>query len=220
VTEEPLAGVILAGGRSTRMGGQLKGLVELNGRPLLQHVIDRLQPQVRQVYLSVEQMNPALDAFGLTQVADPCSGSHGPLGGLMASLQALPEGQDWLLLLPCDAPFLPLDLGRQLLATVLQEGTLAGVVSDAGQLHPTFSLWNRSLLPSIEQAVQERGMGGFKQYLDGVSFSRLQWKTREDGSEGVAKASTSASNWAFFNINTPADLQRAETVINSGLALL
>jgi len=211
VAEEQPAGVILAGGRSTRMGGKLKALVELNGRPLLQHVFDRLQPQVRQVYLSVEQFNPELDDFGLTQIEDPRRGSCGPLGGLMASLQALPEGQDWLLLLPCDAPFLPLDLGSRLHAAVLHEGTLLGVVDDAGRLQPTFSIWNRGLLPSIQQAVIEQGMGGFMQYLDSARFSSVTWNTGDAGN--------TASGLPFFNVNTPDDLRQAESAINSGSAL-
>ncbi len=211
MAEEQLAGVILAGGRSTRMGGKLKALVELNGRPLLQHVIDRLQPQVRQVYLSVEQFNPALEVFGLAQVEDPRSGSCGPLGGLMAALQALPKGQDWLLLLPCDAPFLPPDLGSRLHAAVLHEGTLLGVVDDAGHLQPTFSLWNRRLLPAIQQAVIEQGMGGFMQFLDGVRFTTVTWHNSDAGHQ--------PSDLPFFNINTPDDLRKAESVINSRSAL-
>jgi molybdopterin-guanine dinucleotide biosynthesis protein A len=211
VAEGLLAGAILAGGRSTRMGGKLKALVELNGRPLLQHVIDRLQPQVSQIYLSVAQFNPALEVFGLAQVEDPESGSCGPLGGLMTSLQALPEGQDWLLLLPCDAPFLPPDLGSRLHSAVVHEGTLLGVVDDAGQLQPTFSLWNRRLLPSIQQAVLEQGMGGFMQFLDGVRFSSVTWHAGDTGNK--------RSDLPFFNINTPADLRQAESVINSGSVL-
>ena len=193
------------------MGGKLKALVELNGRPLLQHVIDRLQPQVRQVYLSVEQFNPALEVFGLAQVEDPRSGSCGPLGGLMASLQALPAGQDWLLLLPCDAPFLPPDLGSRLHSAVLREGSLLGVVDHAGRLQPTFSLWNRHLLPSIQRAVIEQGMGGFMQFLDGVRFSSVTWNAGDTGNK--------PTDLPFFNINTPDDLRQAESAINSASAL-
>jgi molybdopterin-guanine dinucleotide biosynthesis protein A len=193
------------------MGGRLKARVELDGRPLLQHVINRLRPQVSQIYLSVEQFNPALEVFGLDQIEDPRSGSRGPLGGLMAALQAVPEGQDWLLLLPCDAPFLPLDLGSRLHSAVLDAGTLLGVVDDAGRLQPTFSLWNRSLLPSIEQAVIGQGMGGFMQFLDGVQFSSVSWKTGGAGNKPF--------DLPFFNINTPDDLRQAEAVINSRPAL-
>ncbi len=205
--EQQPAGAILAGGRSTRMGESFKALVELHGRPLLQHVIGRLQPQVSQVRLSVEQYNPALDVFGLAQVEDPRRGNCGPLGGLLASLKALPEGQDWLLLLPCDAPFLPLDLGRQLYAAVLHEETMAAVVNDAGQLQPTFSLWNRSLVPSMQHAVLQQGKGGFMQYLAGMRFSSVLWNTPGSGDQ--------AAGLPFFNINTPADLRRAESVLST-----
>ena len=80
------------------MGGTSKALAMLAGRPLLQHVIDRLAPQVAVLVLSVERGDPALAEFGLRQVPDPALGSNGPLGGLLSVLEAMPAGCDWLLL--------------------------------------------------------------------------------------------------------------------------
>lgn len=197
------AGVILAGGRSSRMGGQTKALIELNHLPLIQHVIQRLRPQVSSLTLSVEQENPAFELLGLPQAVDTRPGSQGPLGGLLAALEAVGETQDWLLLAPCDAPFLPLDLGRRLTRQLADSGLAGYMVRFDGELQPTFSLWHRRLLPELRHAVIEEGMGGFKQFLGRVCLSILDWET----TDGLP----------FFNINTPADLAQAQTLIDSGL---
>ena len=197
------AGIILAGGRSRRMLGQTKALAVLNGKHLMQHVIDRMRPQVSSLALSVDQENPAFECFGLRQVTDPRRGSCGPLGGLMAALEALPQGSDHLLLAPCDAPFLPQDLGRRLSERLAQTGLGGCLVRYEQELQPTFSLWHRRLLPDLRSAVIDEGLGGFKQFLGRVCISILDWE------HGAVSP--------FFNINTQEDLARAKLMVDSGL---
>jgi len=188
------AGVILAGGKSRRMGGELKALSELAGKPLLNHVIDRIRPQVEQLCLSVSQPLDKLAGYGLTQVCDPGEDA-GPLAGLMSALQAMQRDNDWLLLVPCDAPFVPLDLASRLLDRALETGKPGAVVRYQSELQPTFSLWNRTLLPRLEQAVKVGHMRGFKQFLQGTGLAILDWP-------GVDPS-------PFFNINDPVALQAA-----------
>ena len=109
-----IAGVVLTGGRSRRMGGVIKAHELLGGKPLIQHVIDRVKPQVGRLVLSVEKVSGEFTPYGLEQLADPEPGSCGPLGGLLSALSTLDAGCDWLLLAPCDAPLLPLDLAVKL----------------------------------------------------------------------------------------------------------
>ncbi|HLF31456.1 MAG TPA: molybdenum cofactor guanylyltransferase MobA [Xanthomonadales bacterium] len=187
------AGVVLAGGRSRRMEGQIKALAELNGIPLIGHVIKRLQPQVSSLALSVEQHTEALDRFGLRQVEDLKPGSCGPLGGLLAALEDLPAGTDWLLLAPCDAPFLPLDLGERLLECAESLAAPGCIVRYAGELQPTFSVWHRSLSVSMRQSVFKDGMGGFKQFLARVRLPSVDWEQ--------------SAVSPFFNVNTLAELE-------------
>jgi len=196
-------GVILAGGRSRRMLGRTKALADLAGKPLMQHVIDRLRPQVSSIAISVECENPELNRFGLPQLPDPRQGSQGPLGGLLAALESLPQDQDCLLLAPCDAPFLPLDLGYRLAAQLAASGLAACVVRYQDELQPTFSIWHRRLLPELRVAVLEQGMAGFKQFMGRVYLSVLDW----------APAAISP----FFNVNTPEDLAKAHEILGSGL---
>lgn len=189
------AGVVLAGGRSRRMGPGDKAFADLAGKPMLQHVIDRIDPQVNRLMLSVEREADEYAAFGLAQVADPLPGSRGPLGGLLAALRTLQAEEDWLLLVPCDAPFLPRDLLARLLLRAREEKLPGAVISVTGEVQPTFSLWHRDLLPRLEWAVLEQKMAGFKQFL---------------AHEALAPAEVEPKRaWRFLNINDLAALEQA-----------
>jgi len=203
-TVEP-AGAILAGGGSRRMGGRPKPLESLAGKPLLQHVIERIRPQVGRLYLSVGRPSEELAGFGLPVVADPEPGV-GPLAGMLAVLKALKAGQEWLLLAPCDAPFLPPDLSTRLLTCARNAGLPGAVVRYRAELQPTFSVWNRGLLPRLEQAVSKQGLRGFKQFLAEVDLAVLDWPESEPS--------------PFFNINDPAALEQAERLLAPGRAKL
>jgi molybdopterin-guanine dinucleotide biosynthesis protein A len=181
------------------MGGVVKALLPLAGKPLLRHVVDRVNPQVDRLMLSVGQTSEAFEAFGLHQVVDP-QPDGGPLGGLLSALQVIGPGHDWLLLVPCDAPFVPPDLAARLLACALASARPGAVVCYESEIQPTFSIWNRNLLPRLELAVLEQGMAGFKQFLSVIELAELEWPRSEPS--------------PFFNINDQDALLAA-----SGLAL-
>jgi len=195
LTDAKPAGVILAGGRSRRMAGVNKALQDLCGKPVLSHVIQRMQPQCSSLLLSVEVADPQWQPFGLQQVADPETGSNGPLGGLLAGMEALQGNADWLLLAPCDAPFLPFDLGARLMEAAHRDHATAALVSSEGEWQPTFSLWNLQLLPQLRAATTRQGMRGLKEFLLGVPHAVLTWPDQQPP--------------PFFNINTAADLATA-----------
>jgi len=188
------AGVILAGGRSRRMGGVPKALLPLAGKPLLQHVIDRVAPQVGDLFLSVEQPSETMTTFGLPQLQDP-QPDAGPLAGLFTALQKAGPDNEWLLLVPCDAPFLPPDLAIRLLNYARESGLPAAAVVYRSEIQPTFSIWNRSILQRLEQAVFEQQMAGFKQFMDTLEVAPLEWACPEPS--------------PFFNINDPDALRQA-----------
>ncbi len=196
-----IAGVILAGGRSRRMKGPAKPFLSLGGQSLLQHVIDRMKPQVRYIELSVEKVSDEFAGFGLVQVPDPAPGHRGPLGGLLAALRRLEGRAEWLLLAPCDAPFLPRDLARRLHNQAEQDSKEGAVVRYLEELQPTFSLWRCSLLPELERAVTVEGMGGFKQFLDVVALAELDWPPSDHS--------------PFFNINDQEGLDEASRLYPS-----
>lgn len=200
---QPIAGIILAGGRSRRMGGGDKALAPLAGRPLLQHVIDRVAPQVCALTLSVERESPALVGFGLPQIPDPQAGHQGPLGGLLAAMRHFAGQAPWLLLTPCDAPFLPLDLAARLSACAAESAAMAAVVVHAGELQPTFSLWHCTLLPQLEQAAGRRHQAGFKPFLREIRAAHCGWPA------GDAERGAEDTPPPFFNVNDPAALEQA-----------
>lgn len=208
-----IGGVILAGGASRRMGGQHKALIELRKRSLIDHVIARFQPQVDSLVLSVAFEDPVWERFGLKQVADGRSDSlpdprgtadtrrplSGPLAGLLAGMESLHEQHEWILLAPCDAPFVPLDLGEQLLGEAQAQGTMVCIAVYEDNWQPTFSIWHRGLLPLLHDAVRVDGLGGFKEFLRRVDFAQREWQP--------------AAIPPFFNINTAQDLGAAQALL-------
>ncbi len=141
-----VTGIILAGGRGRRMGGVDKGLQPLNGRPMVAWAIERLAPQVDEILLNANQNAEAYARFGHRVVPDSLGGFAGPLAGLHTGLQA--ASQPLVVTVPCDSPFLALDLvGR--LKSSLNEKDLA-VAKTGDQPHPVFALVRRSVLPHLE----------------------------------------------------------------------
>ncbi len=191
------AGVILAGGQSSRMGVSRKALLELNGESLLSRVINRLQAHVAPLMLSCESSGTDFDDFGLPVVADLLPRFRGPLTGLYSALQYLADkGQNnGLVLCPCDAPFLPDNLVQVLLDADQGEKKPVVVVSYQGVLQPTFSMWQSHHLPVIHEAVVNKGMGGLKHVLTSLPHTVVEWAPTEPP--------------PFFNVNRPADLNTA-----------
>jgi len=192
------AGVVLAGGRSSRMGVTRKALLELNGQPLLRHVIDRLADHLHPLLLSCESDTSDFDSYGLTIVPDLLPDYRGPLTGLYSALQYLcDERQDnGLVLCPCDAPFLPDNLVQVLLDADQSDHKPVIAISYQGVLQPTFSLWQDYHLPDIRQAVVEEGRGGIQHLLTSLPHKIVEWATAEPP--------------PFFNVNTPEELESAK----------
>jgi molybdopterin-guanine dinucleotide biosynthesis protein A len=134
------------------MGGVLKALLPLGGKPLIQHVIDRVHPQVGQLMISVERPSEAFGMLELQQVEDP-EPDRGPLMGLLSAMRVMDPAHQWLLLVPCDAPFAPPDLAARLLSSALAAGRPAAVVCYESEIH----------------------MAGLKQFLDVIGPQELDW---------------------------------------------
>jgi molybdopterin-guanine dinucleotide biosynthesis protein A len=190
-----IAGAILAGGQSSRMAGHNKVLVSLSGQPLIQHVIDRVRRQVDELALSVESLSPVFQDFGLTQLPDPTPGHQGPLGGLLAALRHFASSHDWVVVVPCDAPFVPLDLCKVLHSCATEAAAPCAVIVYEGEEQPTFSIWRSELLADLEVVVGRCGLSGFKQFMQTLQFARCHWPVAEPP--------------PFFNINDRAALDQA-----------
>jgi len=151
-TRRNITGVILAGGRGSRMGGQDKGLVGLSGRPMVQHVIDRLSPQVEEILVSANRNQEQYAALGYRVVPDLIAGYQGPLAGMASALQTATT--PYVITVPCDSPLIGSDLVARLAGALIHENAEVAVAYDGERTHPVFLLLGRSLLPSLLDFLQ------------------------------------------------------------------
>lgn len=155
IARADITGVVLAGGLGRRMGGIDKGFVELDGRPLAAHVIERLAPQVGTIIVNANQNAERYARFGYPVVADAIAGFAGPLAGLHAGLTAATT--PYVVTCPCDSPFLPADLVARL-AGAFEAGAIdIAVARTFTQAHPVFALVRRSVLPGLARFLEGGG---------------------------------------------------------------
>ena len=187
-----ISGLILAGGRSTRMGGRDKGLQILEGRPMIAHIIERLQPQVGPLLINANHNHEAYEVFGLPIIADVIGDFVGPLAGLHAGLSHCTT--PYLLSVPCDCPFLPIDLASRLGDALVSSGAdIAYAVTinqNQTEHHPVFCLLKRDAMIGLGEYLTEGG----RKVLTWVSSQAHVHVVFDDHS-------------AFLNINTPDDLK-------------
>jgi molybdopterin-guanine dinucleotide biosynthesis protein A len=190
--KETITAVILAGGGGRRMGGQDKGLIPLHGRPLIQHVLERLHPQCDAILINIARNSPSYMQFGYPLIEDSLPGGLGPLSGLLAALE---QGQsDYILSVPCDTPQLPSDLVARMLESLQRNGAEACTVDDGQRLHPVILLVKRSI------------GGKLRAYLESGGRKVHDWFYSVDH----CTADFSEQPEAFVNINTPAQLNAHE----------
>jgi molybdopterin-guanine dinucleotide biosynthesis protein A len=163
-----VTGLILAGGQGSRLGGQDKGLVAWQGRPLISHALERLAPQVDQLLISANRNRDAYAAFGWPVLADAVAGFAGPLAGILAGLHA--SRTPWLAVVPCDAPRLPVDLVARLLAEAITHNAPAAVAATVGRHQPTFCLCRRQLAPDLAAwlARDEHKLGAWLAHIGAI----------------------------------------------------
>ena len=184
---QEIIGVVLAGGRATRMGGKDKGLKLLNGKPLWQHVADTLAGQVTAMAISANRHIDTYRQSGYAVYQDSLENYPGPLAGMLSVMQQ--SHGEWFIFCPCDTPFIPSCLVERLF---LLRGTAPVVwVHDGERDHPAIALMHRSLAPALQAylAAGERRVMVFMRESVGHSVDFSDVKS------------------AFVNVNTSEDLQ-------------
>ncbi len=197
-----VAGVVLAGGLSRRMGGGDKALLTLGGRPILDHVISRAAPQVSHLMLNANGDAARFAEFGLPVIADVVEGHKGPLAGVLTGLEwAVSEHPEcaWVASFASDAPFLSPDLVARLLAAIETDGADMACAASAGRHHPVFGLWPVALAGDLRHAV-----------IDEEIRKVDVWTARY--SLAVADFAVTPMD-PFFNTNRPEDLAEAEALL-------
>lgn len=210
IARTDIAGIVLAGGQGSRMGGLDKGLQDFHGRPLAALALERLRPQAApgRLFLSANRNQERYSAFGVPVLGDAMPGHPGPLAGLLAGLEHC--GTPWLLAVPCDTPRFPPDLGARLAEAAEAAGADIAIAAapdapdrsgnpapEAMRLHPACCLLRAGL------------QGDLCTYLAGGGRKVLAWMERHALATAVFDRPGDDPH-AFRNANTLAELRLLE----------
>lgn len=197
-----ILGVVLAGGLARRMGGGDKGLQQLGGKPILRHILDRLEPQVDGAILNANGDPARFAAWGLPVAGDAVEGFVGPLAGVLAGLAWAranrPDVTD-IVTVPGDGPFLPRDLVARLCAARADASADLACAVSAGQAYPVVGLWPVRLHDDLHHAVTVEDIRKVDRWTARHRLVQVDFSTQPVD--------------PFFNANAPEDLAEAERLL-------
>ena len=204
---EATLGLLLAGGRSTRMRGEDKALAKLCGQPLIAYAWDRLAAQCAGIAVSVNHDPGRFAIFGAPLLPDDPPEAAGPLAGVLAGLEhARAHTQaTHVVSLPVDTPFAPRDLVSKLQAARRATGAAIGTARSARRAHHVVALWSVELAAELRAALVGRGVRRVESFTSGRKTIQVDWPVGDYD--------------PFFNVNTPEDLARAEAIVIASVAL-
>lgn len=201
--EPKVLGAILAGGQARRLGARGKSRLELGGRPLISHVLDRIRGQVSRTVVNAPE---EFRDLGLSVVPDLSDGGRvetfaGPLVGILSVLEwaAREGGFGWVATFPTDTPFLPLDFTARALQAVTGAGAELACAASGDRVHPVIGLWPVGLAPALRRAVVDEGLRRADGVLERFRAARISYPATPID--------------PFFNVNTPDDLAEAERIL-------
>ena len=198
-----VAGVLLAGGLATRMGGGDKGMRKLGGRPILDRILERVRPQVSALLINANGDPARFRRHGLPVMADVIAGFQGPLAGVLTGLEwaaeHAPRGTRFVASFATDAPFVPTDLVARLRAEVEKAGAEMACAASAGRTHPVFGLWPIGLAGALRRAMEDDEMRKIDRWTARYDLVEVDFPTDPID--------------PFFNINEPGNLDEAERLL-------
>jgi len=191
----PITGVILAGGRATRMGGEDKGLIQLHGNYLINHVITALRPQVDTLFINANRNQDRYrELTDLPIISDIIAEYPGPLAGIATGLQHATT--EYVFFTPCDSPLIPKDLVARLYQAMQQQPAAISTVMIDGYLQPVFALVQRRLLPELLE------------FLDSGQRKVEMWYRHYP----LVSVDFSDQSANFVNLNSPEELAQLDRV--------
>jgi molybdenum cofactor guanylyltransferase len=197
-----IAGVLLAGGQSRRMGGGDKCLRLLSGTTILQRIVDRARPQVTALVLNANGDPARFAPFDLPVAADSIPDHAGPLAGVLAGLDWAAEHHEecsHVASFATDAPFLPRDLVGRFVAALERDGADLSCAASGGRTHPVFGLWPVSLRGALRRAIVEEGVRKVDEWTRRYRLVTVDFSI--------------APLDPFFNTNRPDDLAEAARLL-------
>ncbi len=199
-----VVGVVLAGGLARRMGGGDKCLLPLGGKTILDHILERLGPQVAALAINANGDPERFKAFGLPVLPDLVQGHQGPLAGVLTGLAWARESHPdatWLVTVPGDGPLIPNDLVSRLLAASGEAVADMACAASGGRSQPVIGLWPLRLLKELRQAVIEEDIRKVDLWTARYCLTEVAWST--------------APYDPFVNANRPEDLEAVEAILKS-----
>lgn len=173
--KDAIVAVILSGGLARRFGGKEKGLERLKGKPMISHIIERLSPQVGEIYLNINRLHQLYQQHypDIPTYSDKLSGFQGALSGMLSGIEQIVR--DYFLFVPCDSPFLPQNLVEKLATALRINQAKIAYAHDGQQAQPTFVLLHRSIATDLATYLRggERRLLQFfqRQHAIAVDFS-------------------------------------------------
>ena len=197
-------GLFLAGGRGSRMGGVDKASVRLGNQTLIERGIARARPQVKELLINANGDIARFADLGLQIISDSIGGFQGPLAGILSGLEWMRANRpefSWLATFACDTPFFPCDMVQKLLQKAESERALVAIAASGERHHPVFAVWNSALPVSMQEVLGGQGSRKMDDFVARFPNTRVMFPMDPID--------------PFFNINTPADLARAETLLQA-----
>jgi molybdenum cofactor guanylyltransferase len=192
-----VTGLILAGGRARRMKGVDKGLIEINGKCMVENCIVNLQPQVDQILISANRNIEQYQQYGFTVLQDGFADYQGPLAGLLRALKFSKNSP--VLVVPCDAPLFPAALADRLLEHYIEGESLAVIPHDGTRLQTLFGLYSPSAITSLSEYL-ESGQRKVESWVTTLPHIVVDFSSEKE---------------KFMNINTDDDLQSAKHALEN-----
>lgn len=186
-----ITGVLLAGGLATRMGGGDKGLKKVQGKPILERVINTIRPQVDDLVINANGDASRFSSYGYDVVADSVEGFVGPLAGILAGMD-YHKDYKWLLSVPTDTPFLPNDLVERLFAPIKAGQAQIVLARSGGFDHPVVGIWSTALREDLRRALTQEDVRKMKKWIGRYNYTTVEWEIDPVD--------------PFFNANSPDDL--------------
>jgi molybdenum cofactor guanylyltransferase len=204
---ESTVGVLLAGGRSRRMGGGDKPLLLIAGKPLLVHAIERMEPQCEALMVNANGVPDRFFEYGLPVIADSVEGFAGPLAGVLAGLDWVARhhrGVPWLVSIAADTPFLPRDLVTRLHEARAAKGARLACAASGERIHPVIGLWPIDMREELRHALVVEGTRRVDEFTARYPLAVVEWRTEPYD--------------PFFNANAPEDLAEAAKIARLAIA--
>ena len=193
---QDVTAVILAGGKGRRIDGQDKGLIELGGKPLIEHILEAVRPQVASILINANRNSERYGEYGYPVIPDDMSDFQGPLAGIAIGMEH--AHTPYIITLPCDGPFVPDDMVSHLGQALVRDDADLAIAHDGVRMQPVHALLPVSLLNSL------------KAFLASGERKIDRWY----GLHNFVLADFSDHPAAFLNVNTPGDLEHIQSLLS------